>query len=132
METHQIRKLKTLKMKNIYKLSFFTCLALVLTSCQSPFNREMGETINGADSSRVEETAVRQPSITVEPFRAADGDYKILTAETFKIGVNAPGAREIELFYQPVTAVDRQVKLKTLNAPVDAGGGRLTPAARVN
>ena len=58
----------------------------------------------------------------ISPFKQGEGDYKIILSDTFKLSVNAPGGQETELLYQPVTANDRLVKLRTLTAAGNADG----------
>lgn len=57
-----------------------------------------------------------QPVIEAAPVQPGKGNYKIITGETLKLTVNATAdAREAEIFYQPIVASDRSIKLKTVN-----------------
>jgi lipoprotein-anchoring transpeptidase ErfK/SrfK len=115
--------INNLKMKIICKFLLLTWTALFLIGCGAQANKEAIETTGANSSNQAEEPPYKaEPSIEIEPFKS-EGDYKILTAETFNISVKAPGARQAELFYQPVTANDRQIRLRTLDAPADANAG---------
>jgi hypothetical protein len=60
-----------------------------------------------------------QPTIEASPVVAHDGEYKLVSGNGFTLKVEAPGATEVELFYEPVTAGDRAVLLQTLRQPAD-------------
>jgi lipoprotein-anchoring transpeptidase ErfK/SrfK len=107
-------------MKIFCKLSALILTAIFLIACDSAINEG---TNNQANLNRAEEKGGSEPSIEVEPTRTAEGDYKIITAETFKIRVRANQAQRVELFYQPVTAYDRYIKLRELASPTDADKG---------
>ena len=61
------------------------------------------------------DAGMSEPAIEVSPVSAGDGNYKLVSSDSFKLTVNAPGASDIELFYQPVTAGDRALLLKTIS-----------------
>jgi len=89
-------------------------LPLALAACGSP-NRTT-ETTNVAIA---ETSSAGQPLIEAAPVSAGEGDYKFITGDDFKLTVRAANASEVELYYQPVTAEDRALKLKTLTAPAE-------------
>ena len=62
--------------------------------------------------------AAGQPVIEAAPIAASAGDYKFIT-DDFKLTVRAADAKEVELYYQPVTADDRALKLKILTASAE-------------
>ncbi|MDQ3323740.1 MAG: L,D-transpeptidase [Acidobacteriota bacterium] len=106
-----------MKIKN-YLIMGLLPLALALAACQPPNSTTVTtNTANtNADSST---TAAGQPLIEATPIAAGEGDYKFITGDDFKLTVRAADASEVELYYQPVTADDRALKLKTLTAPVE-------------
>ena len=102
-------------MKNIYKISFFISLLFYLNSCQTFINKSVNEVSDSGYTNPAAEI-VSAPVMKVPPSKPGEGDYKILSSDKFRISVIAPDAQEVELFYKPVTADDRLIKLKTLNA----------------
>ncbi len=91
-------------------------LLLALAGCGSPKSTTVTTNVANADSS----TAVAgQPLIEAAPISAGEGDYKFITGDAFKLTVRAADATEVELYYQPITAEDRALKLKTLTAPAE-------------
>jgi lipoprotein-anchoring transpeptidase ErfK/SrfK len=56
-----------------------------------------------------------QPVIEAAPVQPGKGKYKIVTGDTLKLTVNAANAIKAEIFYQPIVASDRSIKLKTVN-----------------
>ncbi len=107
-----------MKIKNYIWLGLLS-FALI-GACQPPstsVTTNNGNTAN--DANRAAETA-RQPMIEAAPTAAVEDNYKIITGDNFKLTVRAADAREVEFYYQPVTAVDRALKLKTLTAPAEA------------
>jgi hypothetical protein len=73
---------------------------------------------NTANTNNATETA-GQPIIEAAPVSNGDDNYKLVAGDDFKLTVRAANASEVELYYQPVTADDRALKLKTLTAPSD-------------
>lgn len=61
--------------------------------------------------------SLSQPTIEAVPVSDGEGDYKLVSGESFKLTVGAPNAVEVELFYQPVTAGDRALLLQTIRQP---------------
>ncbi|MDQ3322547.1 MAG: L,D-transpeptidase [Acidobacteriota bacterium] len=106
-----------MKNKN-YILFGSLSLALFAGACVPPDSTEVKTNNNAADSNRAAETAGK-PVIEAAPIEAGEGNYKIITGDDFKLTVRASDAREVELFYQPVTAADRALRLKTLTAPAE-------------
>ncbi|MGI8812309.1 MAG: L,D-transpeptidase [Pyrinomonadaceae bacterium] len=91
-------------------------LSLALAACGSPNSTTVTTNVANADST----TAVaEQPLIEAAPISQGEGDYKFITGDDFKLTVRAADAAEVELYYQPVTADDRTLKLKTLTAPAE-------------
>src|SRR5688500_8965268 len=62
-------------------------------------------------------TSLADPVIEAAPVSEGDGNYKLVCGDSFKLTVNAATAAEVEIFYQPVTADDRALLLKTLRQP---------------
>lgn len=56
-----------------------------------------------------------KPVIEAAPVRPGKGDYKIITDDTLKLTVAADGALQAEIYYQPIVASDRSIKLRTVN-----------------
>lgn len=103
---------KILNTKYLAWTLILTLLTFALSACQPPANETATrntDNVNSPDS-----TASRQPTIEAAPVEAGEGNYKILTGEQVKLTVHAPDANQVELFYQPVTASDRLIKLKTV------------------
>ena len=65
--------------------------------------------------------SISQPTLEADPITAGDDGYKIVEGDSLKLSVNANGAQEIELFYQPVMSSDRALRLRTL--PSTGGNG---------
>lgn len=90
-------------------------LVMIAGACQPANKPSNDERISNGDngSNRTMETSVRQPTIEAAPVEAGADNYKIVTGDALKLSVNAAAAREVEFFYQPITASDRSLKLKT-------------------
>ena len=107
-------------MKLINYISFgLVAIVLFAAGCQP-----------GSDSTRVAiDTGEAQqpnggevdPVIEAVPAADGDGNYKLVSGDSFKLKVQAPNAAEVEFFYQPVTAGDRALLLQTLGRPADGG-----------
>ncbi|MCY7347654.1 MAG: L,D-transpeptidase [Pyrinomonadaceae bacterium] len=106
-----------MKIKN-YLILGLPPLALALVGCQPP-NSTTVTTNVATDSANDSTTAAGKPLIEAAPVAAGEGDYKFITGDDFKLTVRAADAKEVELYYQPVTAEDRALKLKTLTAPAE-------------
>ncbi len=101
---------------------YFTLLSLALMTgaCQPPSTTV---TTNGVNANLPANSAAEngnQPTIEAASVEDGDNGYKFITSDDFKLSVHAPDAQEVSLFYQPVTASDRALKLQTLTAPTDA------------
>ena len=59
--------------------------------------------------------SAKQPEIAAAPVRQGKGEYKIITEDTLKLTIDAAGANQAEIYYQPIVASDRSIKLKTVN-----------------
>ena len=106
-----------MKIKNYLILGLLP-LALALVGCEPPNSTTV--TTNVANSNANDSTtAAGKPLIEAAPIAAGEGDYKFITGDDFKLTVRAADAKEVELYYQPVTADDRALKLKTLTAPAE-------------
>ena len=106
-----------MKIKNYLILGLLP-LAFALVGCEPPNSTTV--TTNVANSNANDSTtAAGKPLIEAAPIAAGEGDYKFITGEDFKLTVRAADAKEVELYYQPVTAEDRALKLKTLTAPAE-------------
>ena len=92
-------------------------LALFVAACEPPANST--QTANSTANTNSASSTAGQPTIEAAPVSKGDDNYQIITGEDFKLTVRAADASEVELFYQPVTADDRALKLKTLTAPTD-------------
>ncbi len=104
-----------MKIKNYLILGL---LPLALVACQPPNSTTV--TTNVANSNANDSTtAAGKPLIEAAPIVAGEGNYKFITGDDFKLTVRAADAKEVELYYQPVTAEDRALKLKTLTAPAE-------------
>ena len=76
------------------------------------------------------ETAV-QPTIEAAPVEKGDGGYQFISGDDFKLTVHAPDAAEVSVFYQPVTASDRALRLQTLSAPTDAANNNYVADVKI-
>jgi len=92
-------------------------LALFVAACEPPANST--QTANSTANTNSASSTAGQPTIEAAPVSKGDDNYQIITGEDFKLTVRAADAAEVELFYQPVTADDRALRLKTLTAPTD-------------
>ena len=88
-------------------IAAFIFFALFQSACQSPG----GNTTTNVDLTE----SSSDPTIEAGPVQAGEEGYKIITGDTLKLTVNAANANQAELFYQPIFASDRSVKLRTLN-----------------
>ncbi len=91
-------------------------LPLILAACGSPTSTTVTTSVADADGST---TVAGQPLIEAAPVSAGEGNYNFITGDDFKLTVRAADATEVELYYQPITAEDRALKLKTLTAPAE-------------
>ena len=100
-------------MKRNFNSAIFTwfagimIFALFLNGCQERSGNMTGNS-NLANSAS-------QPVIEAAPVQPGKGNYKVITDDTLKLTVNAPTALEAEIFYRPIVASDRSVKLRTVN-----------------
>lgn len=112
-------------MKQYFKTEFLASLlaiALVFAAaCGGAGDSSVGTISNQVDSAR-------QPVIEASPVRAGEGSYKIITGDTVKFTVNAADAQKVELYYRPVTAVDRALRLKTIT---EQTGGKFVSEMKV-
>lgn len=69
-----------------------------------------------------------QPTIEVTPVQQGDGSWKIATADTVTLTVNATGAKSARVLYRPIVATDQHVVLKTINPAKD---GKLTSSLKL-
>jgi lipoprotein-anchoring transpeptidase ErfK/SrfK len=117
IEKSKEKQAKKMKIKNYIGLGLLP-LALLVAACEPPANstQTTNSTAN-TNSASVETTG--QPTIEVAPVSKGDDNYQIIAGDDFKLTVRAANASEVELFYQPATADDRALKLKTLTAPTD-------------
>lgn len=103
--------------KNKYCIAAIVLSAIFAAGCQ-PAAESTKVNINAQTA----ETGSRpdlNPTISAAPVTDGDGGYKLISGEDFKLTVRATGASAVELFYQPVTADDRAILLKTLDAASD-------------
>jgi lipoprotein-anchoring transpeptidase ErfK/SrfK len=103
--------------RKLLQTIFLAALPLLFTgACQLPFNQsgdsDLAPRINGERNEKENSAAV--PTVEIESFSKGNDAYKVVKSGANKIAVNAPGASEVSLFYQPVTASDRSIKLKTI------------------
>ena len=105
-------------------------LALSIGACKSPTSTTV--TTNGANTNAPPNTATAdQPPIQAAPTEKGDNGYQFITGDDFKLTVHAPDAQEVSVFYQPVTASDRALRLQTLNAPTDAANNNYVADLKV-
>ena len=103
-------------MKSINYISFgLLALVMIGGGCQ-PRSESTRLDVNAADAQRSDKE-VFDPVIEAVPVSEGDGNYKLVSGDSFKLTVNAVRAAEVEIFYQPVTANDRALLLKTLRHP---------------
>lgn len=68
------------------------------------------------------------PTIEAAPLRAGEEGYNVVDGDSLKITIQAAEAQKAELFYRPVAAGDRALKLKTLTA---SSGGNFVHEMKV-
>lgn len=102
-------------LQGIWLPALFT---LFFSACQMPDNSGDADLTPRIKTERLLGETPLNPAIEITAFETGEGGYKIIDSDTFKVGVSAPGALEIDLLYQPVTASDRSVKLKTITSPL--------------
>lgn len=109
-----------MKTKNFILLGLLP-LFLSFSGCLPPSNSTQTSTNGAANTTAANDAAetARQPMIEASPVSAGDDNYKLVTGDNFKLTVRATEASEVELFYQPVTAGDRALRLKTLTEPTE-------------
>lgn len=90
-------------------------LSIALAACQSASSTNISTGIT-KKSTNGSAAVFGNPSIEVSPVALGEGDYKFIPGDDLKITVRAADAREVELYYQPVTAEDRALKLKSLTS----------------
>ncbi|MDQ6788235.1 MAG: L,D-transpeptidase [Acidobacteriota bacterium] len=107
-----------MKIKNYIWLALLP-LVLFAAACQPPNSTTITTNVANTNSAATNSSAeiAGQPSIEAAPVEAGDEGYKIITGDNFKLTIRAADASEVAVYYQPVTAVDRALKLKTLTAP---------------
>ncbi|MEP6703682.1 MAG: L,D-transpeptidase [Acidobacteriota bacterium] len=101
---------------NIKNYLIVGLLPLALAACGSPTSTTVTTNVANSGSST---SAAGQPLIEAAPITIGEGNYKFITGDHFKLSVRAADAKEVEFYYQPVTAEDRALKLTTLNAPAE-------------
>ncbi|MGI9036094.1 MAG: hypothetical protein ACR2GD_08655, partial [Pyrinomonadaceae bacterium] len=110
------------KLRNYLRLGLLP-IALTFIACQPPngttVSTNTANTTNAANAPGNATANVGQPVIEAAPVAAGEGSYKFVTGDDVKLTVRAANAKEVEFFYQPVTADDRAVRLQTLNAPTE-------------
>jgi lipoprotein-anchoring transpeptidase ErfK/SrfK len=104
-----------MKIKNYIRLGLLP-LALFVAACEPPANSTQTANSGAANENGATENA-GQPTIEATPVSKGDDNYQIVAGDDFKLTVRAANATAVELFYQPVTAADRALRLKTLTAP---------------
>ncbi|MGI8467053.1 MAG: L,D-transpeptidase [Pyrinomonadaceae bacterium] len=99
--------------------SVLLLIALSGGACKSPDSGAATNTNNAVNANSENLAAQQQPTIEAAPVQASNDGYKLVTSDTLKLTIHAAGAQETDIFYQPVTADDRALKLKTLPAQAD-------------
>ncbi len=95
----------------VKKILYFTLAALLSTSC-GWFGGNGGETNVNLP---VQTPSV--PTIEAAPFEPGEDNYRLITGDRLTLTIQAETAQKVDLFYRPVAAADRELKLKTLTAP---------------
>ncbi|HVE56107.1 MAG TPA: L,D-transpeptidase, partial [Pyrinomonadaceae bacterium] len=90
----------------IIRFAYFTIFIMFLNGC---VERDGNITANSNRASSA------NPVIEAAPLRPGKGNYKILTDDTLKLTITADGAIQAEIYYQPIVASDRSIKLRTVN-----------------
>jgi lipoprotein-anchoring transpeptidase ErfK/SrfK len=79
-------------------------------------------------------TGQSEPSaLTIEasPVQQGEGQWKIASADSATLTVNAPGAKSVKILYRPIVATDRHVVLKTIKAPTDGKSGKFSAEVKL-
>ena len=95
-----------------YVYAALILMIIAAASCQSRSSTSVE--VNASRSDTANSTAA-EPRIEASPVSDGDGNYKLISGDSFRLTVHAPNASEVELFYQPVTADDRALRLSTLS-----------------
>ena len=69
-----------------------------------------------------------QPTIEVTPVQQGDGSWKIATADTVTLTVNANGAKSARVLYRPIVETDRHIVHKTIDPAKD---GKLSASLKL-
>lgn len=81
-----------------------------------------------SQNSNTSPQASAHPTIEVTPVQQGDGSWKIATADTVTLTVNATGAKSARVLYRPIVETDRHVVLKTINPAKD---GKLSASLKL-
>ncbi|HSB08059.1 MAG TPA: L,D-transpeptidase [Blastocatellia bacterium] len=99
-------------MTRISAVLMTTILGALMCACSTASQNTAGPQTTG--------TAV-QPTIEVTSVRQGEGSWKIATADTVTLTINAPGAKSAKVLYRPIVATDRHIVLKTVGASANGG-----------
>lgn len=102
---------------NNYIFFILLTFALLAGACQPPSTTVTTNVANSNAATNSSAESANLPSIEAAPTEKGDDGYQFITGDDFKLTVHAADAQEVSIFYQPVTASDRALRLKTLNAP---------------
>lgn len=108
-----------MKFGNYIYFGFLTSI-LFAAGCGSGSDTTQVDVNVNADASQQANRNSPEPTISAAPVSDGDEGYKLVTGDSFRLTVQAPGASEVELFYQPVTAGDRALQLQTLSEQTSA------------
>lgn len=108
-----------MKFGNYIFFGFLTSI-LFAAGCGYWSDRTQVDVNVNADVNQQANRRPAEPTISAAPVSDGDEGYKLVTGDSFRLTVQAPGASEVELFYQPVTAGDRALQLQTLSEQTSA------------
>jgi lipoprotein-anchoring transpeptidase ErfK/SrfK len=90
-------------------------LVLIAGGCQAP-SESTRLNVNQSEAPPSNQS-VSGPKIEALPVSEGEGNYKLVSGDSLNVTVTAAAASEVEIFYQPVTAGDRALLLKTFHQP---------------
>ena len=119
-----------MKIKNYISLILLS-LALLTNACQPPSTSVTTDNTNSNSATNSADETANQPSIEAAPTEKGEDGYQFITSDDVNLTVRATEAQEVSIFYQPVTASDRAIMLKTMNAPAENSTDRFVADLKI-
>ena len=106
-------------MKFVNYIYFGLLLLIIFAGACQPRSDTTSVNVNASGPEQDRRTRA-EPTINAAPVSEGDGNYKLVSGDSLRLTVQAPDAGEVEVLYQPVTASDRALLLKTLSETTEA------------